>query len=596
MPSEMASSILTLFVRRSVKTARRDVNALRLHGLESVTRSRSLQATAEGAIHPDKGEAVSWDTTANAFVEGENLDVLKLLYKSYFGRVKMIYIDAPYNTGGDFLYPDRFEERLSAYLSMTGQQDEAGNLLTSNPETSGRYHSSWLSMMYPRLFLARQLLRDDGLLFVSIDDHEVDNLGLVLDEIFGEENRVETFIWKKSYGGGAKERYAVTQHEYVLLYARRKDAVESLWLPPNPETERKYYKGKDSKVGTRGPYRLQPLAAARSLDPRDNLVYPIPHPEYGDIEPEYQWIWEKKRALKALANDELVFTKSDNGVTVSYKQYLRDEHGKTRGEKPTSVIDKIYTQHGTQELTALFDDVPVMQYPKPVALLKRLVGMATDPSGSDIVLDLFAGSATTAHAVMALNQEDAGNRRFILVQLPEPTPIGSPARKAGYQTVSQLGRERIVRAAAQLAEADNGTESGDDRGFRAFTYTRSVFKPWPAIASDDIEEYTRQLELHASQLEDGANQEDVLWEVALREGFSLNTSFERVDEGGANEVIRVVDPDRGQVLYASLDESINDSVARKLGLTREDVFVCRETALDDSLAANLELQCQLRTI
>jgi adenine-specific DNA-methyltransferase len=556
-----------------------------------------LQIASQATLVPALEESVAWETTDNIFIEGENLDVLKLLYRAYFGRVRAIYIDPPYNTGADFIYPDDFSERVGTYLRVTGQTDEAGNLLTSNPETSGRYHSAWLSMMYPRLFLARQLLRDDGVIFVSVDDHELDNLRLIMNEIFGEENRIENFVWKKSYGGGAKERYAVTQHEYVLMYARRKEAVESLWLPPNPETERRYYKGRDEKFETRGPFRLQPLGAARSLDARENLRYAIPHEEYGEIWPDYQWLWERDRTLKALANDELVFSGKDGEVTVSYKQYLRDEAGKTRGEKPTSVIEGIYTQHGTQELTDLFDGVQVMQYPKPVALLKRLVSMATDPASSDIVLDFFAGSCTTAHAVMDLNREDAGNRRFVMVQLPEPTPEGSAARQAGLDTIAQLGRERIKRAAAKIAETDNGNGArSDDRGFKAFSFASSNFKPWPSIGGDDVDSYSNQLELHTTQLVDNALPDAILWEVAMREGLSLNSRLETVELEGTNNVLRLIDLDREQTLYVCLDEQVDAGIARSLGLTREDTFICREAALDDTLAANLELQCHLKTV
>jgi len=200
-----------------------------------------LQTPSQATLIPCPAESINFENTSNAFIEGDNLEVLKLLFKPYFGRVKLIYIDPPYNTGQDFVYPDNYADPLKAYLQFTGQVDTEGNLLTSNPETSGRYHSAWLSMMYPRLFLGRQLLSDDGLIFVSVDDHEMHHLRILMNEIFGEENRVECFIWKKSYGGGAKEKYAVTQREYVLLYAKDLASIEDLWLPPDAAAEARYY-------------------------------------------------------------------------------------------------------------------------------------------------------------------------------------------------------------------------------------------------------------------------------------------------------------------------------------------------------------------
>ena len=265
---------------------------------------RLLQTPSRATLKPSREESVNFDQTNNLFIEGDNLEVLKLLYKSYAGRVKMIYIDPPYNTGKDFIYPDNFADPLDTYLRLTGQKDAEGNLMTSNPETSGRYHSAWLSMMYPRLFIARQLLREDGVIFISIDDHEVHNLRMLMNEIFGEENFVENFIWKKSYGGGAKEKYAVTQHEYILMYARNRELIEELWLPPDIEAEKKYYKYTDDKFESRGPYRLKPLEASKSMDARENLAFPIIGPNGEKIWPKRQWWWSKDRVEEAQKNND----------------------------------------------------------------------------------------------------------------------------------------------------------------------------------------------------------------------------------------------------------------------------------------------------
>ena len=453
-----------------------------------------LQTPSAVTLVPCPDESINCETTGNVFIEGDNLEVLKLLFKPYFGRVKLIYIDPPYNTGQDFVYPDNYREPLKAYLQLTGQSDTEGNLLTSNPETSGRYHSFWLSMMYPRLFLARQLLSDDGAIFVSIDDHEMHHLRIIMNEVFGEENRVECFIWKKSYGGGAKEKYAVTQHEYILLYAKDIANIDELWLPPDAAAEARYYKYKDEKFETRGPYRLKPLEATKSMDRRPNLVYPIPSPKGGEILPKRQWWWGKGRTTVALNNDELVFTGEVEGLSVSYKQYLRDENGEARGAKPFSVIDGIYTQQGTADLVELFGE-SVIQFPKPVALLKKLISMGSNGNQGHIILDFFAGSGTTAQAVLELNREDGGNRNFVLVQLPEPTG------NTKYPTITDIGKERIRRVIEKLAkDRQKGLDLTDhkapeDVGFKVFKLANPNIQRWTSEEERDPETYGQKLAL-----------------------------------------------------------------------------------------------------
>ncbi len=553
-----------------------------------------LQKPTWGTLVPVRKDSVNFDTTQNLFIEGENLEVLKLLYKSYFGRVKLIYIDPPYNTGNDFVYPDNFADPKEAYLRVTGQKDAEGNLLTSNPESSGRYHSAWLSMMYPRLFLARQLLRDDGVIFVSIDDHEVHNLRLLMNEIFGEENHVETFIWKKSYGGGAKEKFAVQQHEYCLLFAKSFEVLSEFWLPPDPEAESKYYKFKDEQFEKRGPYRLKPLEATRSMDERKNLVFAIPGPDGKDILPKRQWWWGKERVMRTLAANGLVFTKTDGGYSVSYKQYLIDEDGDKRGAKPFSVIDGIYTQHGTDDLRQLFNDEVVMQFPKPVQLIQKLVQV--NGRQDDLILDFFAGSATTAQAVLELNLQDGGRRNFVLVQLPETTD------REDFKTIAEIAKERIRRVIARMNKKAEGElplthkELPADLGFAVFNLVLSTFKPWPGADKSKPEEYTRTMELFADPLVDGWKPESVIYEVALREGFSLTARLEKLPGIKGNTVWRVTDAVKGQSFRLCLDDELKPTTVRALALAKDDLFICRDVALDDKLAANLALQCRLKTI
>jgi adenine-specific DNA-methyltransferase len=458
-------------------------------------------------------------------------------------------------------------------------------------------------MMYPRLFVARQLLRDDGVIFASVDDNEVHNLRMLMNEVFGEENRIECFVWKKSYGGGAKERYAVTQHEYVLLYARAGDLLEDLWLPPDPETERRYYKYRDDKFEARGPYRLKPLEATKSMDRRENLVFPIPLPQGGEVRPRRQWWWGRDRVLRAIANDELVFTQNGDSVSVSYKQYLKDESGEKRGMKPFSIIDGIYTQHGTDDLTSLFDGQVVMQFPKPVALMKRLLNTGTDAERGDIVLDFFAGSCATAQAVLELNREHAGDRRFIMVQLPEPldAPI-SLNSGTELRTIADIGKERIRRVIQKLQTADGGQksmehrETPEDLGFRVYELAESSFRQWSPPPSDAPDAVTSQMGMFADPLLDGWKPEHVICEVALKEGFGMNCQIERIEDVAGNTVWRVTDPDQEQSFRICLDAALDPEAIRSLNLGRDDIFICRDVALDDSLAANLALQCRLKVI
>jgi adenine-specific DNA-methyltransferase len=372
---------------------------------------------SRGALHPVPGEGIDEETTRNVFVEGDNLEVLKLLLKSYSDQVKMIFIDPPYNTGNDFVYEDDFTDSLEVYLRKIGRVDDSGMPISTNRKADGRFHSNWLTMMYPRLLLARQLLREDGVIFVSIDDVEAANLRLLLNEIFGEENFVAQIIWQKSYGGGPKTKLVVGLHEYVLCYARNKEQLGTLTLPPDPDA-RKYYTGKDEKYPTRGPFRTQALAT-NSMDERANLRFAIPW-KGEDIWPEKQWLWSPERVERALAQNELVFSNDRGKWTVNYKQYLYDEDGQERGAKPFSVLDGPYTQVGTAEIKELFGDGKAFSFPKPSSLVKHFLGYVSKDKQA-IILDFFAGSATTAQAVLDLNREDGAARRFIMVQLPEKT-------------------------------------------------------------------------------------------------------------------------------------------------------------------------------
>lgn len=556
---------------------------------------RVLQEPTTATLVPARDESINFDETGHIFIEGENLEVLKVLQKAYYGKVKMIYIDPPYNTGSDsFIYPDRFAETKEEYLKRIADKDETGLLLKEglfrkNSKENGQYHSNWLSMMYPRLYLARNLLSEDGVIFVSIDDNEVHNLRLLMNEVFGEENRIECFVWKKSYGGGSKERYAVTQHEYILMYARSIDSIDDLWLPPDKEAEEKYYKYSDEKKAARGPYRLKPLEATKSMDKREKLIFPIPGPE-GDIWPKRQWWWSKERVLKSLQNNEIVFTKNGDGYSVSYKQYLRDENGNQRGTKPFSVIDGPYTQTGTADLAKWFDGQSIMQFPKPVDLIKKLISMADSESNDGIILDFFAGSCTTANAVLDINSEDGGNRRFICVQLPEKTGEDTVAFQAGYKTIADIGKERIRKVIAeqeQKATQNNlfSSESTPDLGVKVFTLCGSNFKTWRGDLAETEAELAEQLDMFVDTLRPEAQEEYVAYELTLKSGFELTTSLKRQAQGEAN--YWSINDGEVLLLLSSLNEELIDAVIA----ARPQKVICLDSLFhgDDQLKTNTAL-------
>ena len=402
-------------------------------------------------LRPCPEESKNWDDTENLYIEGDNLEVLKLLQESYLGKVKMIYIDPPYNTGNDFIYADDFMRSQDEENRQMGMYDEDENRLFKNNDSNGRFHSDWCSMMYSRLMLARNLLTDDGAILISIDDFEQDHLRSLCDEIFGRSNYIDTLIWKKRYGGGAKEKYFVSLHEYVLVYCKNINSIGELFVPLTNESAERYYSKRDEKFETRGGYRTHPLEAGKAMDSRPNLVYPIPAPDGTEIWPKRQWLWSKERTYEALKNNELEITSGKEGWVVSSKQYLRDPDGSIRPAKMLSIIDDIYTQHGTNEMIQIFGNAKIFSYPKPSEFIKKLVSVMTS-GNDDIVLDFFSESASTAHAVMSLNAEDNKHRKFIMVQLPEPCDEKSEAYKAGYKTICDIGKERIRRAGDKLYE------------------------------------------------------------------------------------------------------------------------------------------------
>ena len=526
-------------------------------------------------LRPCREESVDFDTTKNLFIEGDNLDALKLLQETYLGQVKMIYIDPPYNTGNDFVYEDDFAEDADQYLRRSNQKDETGNRLVANTSANGRFHSDWASMMYARLKASRALLADNGLIFISIDDGEVANLRCICAEVFGEDNFIAQLIWKKSYGGGAKSKHVVRLHEYVLVYAKQKDSVGFLTLPPNAEVLR-YYKFKDDNFDVRGPYRKQPLAT-NSMDPRPNLRYPI-NKGVEEIWPEKQWQWSKDRVAEAMKNDELVFTKKSSGWTVDYKQYLKDEDGVIRGAKPYTVLDGPYTQSGTAEIEQIFGNGKVFTFPKPSELIEEFLGYC---GSSGLVLDFFAGSCPTAQAVLRKNATQGTAFSFIAIQYPEQCEATSEAGKAGYSTIAEIGKERIRRSAKQVRQ-DVACESWNrDVGFRVLKIDTSnmadIFYTPDAVNQAALEGFT-------DNIKPDRTAEDLLFQVMLDWGVDLALPIARQTIQGRE--VFFVDSEESNALAACFDANgqIDEAFVKELATHKPLRAVFRDAGFADSAA------------
>ncbi len=543
---------------------------------------RLLQTPSRATLIPAPKESIDFDTTQNLFIEGDNLEVLKLLYKPYFGQIKMIYIDPPYNTGNDFVYPDNFADPLDTYLQITGQKDSEGNLLTSNAETSGRYHSAWLSMMYPRLFLARQLLREDGVIFISIDDHEVHNLRLLMNEIFGEEQFMGSFIWKSRHNVDSRNKTGVSvDHEYVVAYGK---AIRG------KEIDTTKYSNPDDDP--RGPWMSDNMVGLASAEKRPNLHYDLINPatgiNYG--RPPKGWRYEPASMNKLIAEGRIIWP-SDATGRPRKKTYLKELKSQFTGL--SSFLDVPNTLAGTQEIREIFGD-DVFDFPKPLDLIKLLLEQAT--SENDIAFDFFAGSCPLAEAVLELNRQDGLNRRFIVSQLPEPTTKGSPSQKSGYATISEIGKERIRRVIKRMKKERAGQlplDKPEDLGFKVFKLAISNYKQWYFDDVENVEAYIKQMQMFIDPLVEDYLDENVTYEVALKEGYGLNVRFEKTT---VRNVERVTDPDKDQSLYICLSDKIRLGDLRPLNLKKDDLFICRDIALNDETAANLALQCRLKTI
>ena len=555
-------------------------------------RARQLALTpSTGTLRPCPADSVDWDTTRNLMIEGDNLEVLKLLQKSYAGKVKFIYIDPPYNTGKDFVYPDDYRDNIRNYLELTGQV-EGDRKISSNTEASGRFHTDWLNMMYPRLRLAKNLLREDGLVFVSLDDVEGPKLRLILDEIFGEENFVACITWRKKTGAGAKPKGFIFLHEYIFCYAKSSESVD-LFMPL-AETTKAMYTKQDEHFQKLGFYATWPLDTT-SMDTRENLRFPIHH-SGTDIWPKKQWLWSRERVEKAQVENKLVFNfnEKENTWSVRFKGYLLDEDGDEKLGKPTTVILDVLTQEGTKDFAEFFPR-ELFQFPKPVKLIKWFLAIQTGIPSEDpeIVLDFFAGSGTTGQAVMAQNLIDGGRRRYILVQIPELLNSENVEQKSTLNFFDQLGKPRTIaeltkerlRRAAKKIKDENPLFAGD-LGFRVFKLDSSNIRAW----EPDRDNLPQSLLDATNHLKTDRSEQDILFELLLKLGLDLTIPIEQktiagktVHSIGAGVLLVCLAPQIAAVEVEPLAQGLVDW-HKELAPVGDSQLVFRDSAFADDVA------------
>ncbi|MFH0892781.1 MAG: site-specific DNA-methyltransferase [Candidatus Falkowbacteria bacterium] len=534
---------------------------------------RVAQEPSGATLKPDRASSVDFDNTENLFLEGDNLEILKLLQRSYFGKIKMIYIDPPYNTGKEFIYPDKYAEGLETYLQYTGQIDAQGKKFSTNVETDGRYHSKWMNMMWPRLMLARNLLTKDGVVFISIDDHEVDNLKKVCNEVFGEDNFIGQFVINstpnaRDYGHIGK------MHEYALFYGKSLlDTTTNLL----PEKEKNFkYNDKD------GGYNIHPLYnsnVAFTPENRPNLYYPfylnpnkkieedffeislekntdsveIYPPKSQKDNVQFVWRWGRNKSAGEL-NKEIVGYKTGDG---EFRIVEKMRHS-AKLIRSLMVETDFSSRRGTAEVEALFGR-KIFSFPKPLKLLKDIVKISTNEH--DIIIDFFSGSATTAHAVMQLNTEDRGSRKYIMTQLQESVDKDTEAGKAGYKNICEIGKERIRRAAKMIQEEnkDKLKDEKIDFGFKVYRLDKSNFSAWDGKSTENLQQ---KLFDHVDHVGVDSKEEDILYELLLKSGYELTAKVEVVilDK---KKVYSVVGGELIVCLEKNIDKDLMKAVAER---------------------------------
>ena len=542
---------------------------------------KAIQTPTLATLRPSRDESVNFDATGHLIIEGDNLEVLKLLQKSYLGQVKMIYIDPPYNTGKDFIYPDNFGESLQTYLQYTGQVDAEGRKFSTNTDADGRFHSKWLNMMYPRLYLARNLLRDDGVIFISCDDNEVHNLRALMNDIFGEENFIATVIWQKVFSPKNSAQHFSEDHDYVVTYARSGEKWRPALLPRTDEMQARYDNPDDDP---RGPWTSGDLSARNYYS---EGTYKIVGPSGRVIEgppPGAYWRVKEQKFLELDRDHRIWWGKDGNGMP-RIKRFLSDVK---KGRVPQTLwtYEEVgHTQDAKKELleAVAFENTDnVLDTVKPVGLVRRMLQLATAPTGHDLVLDFFAGSGTVGQASLEQNRLDSGDRRFILIQLPQPLPVP----ESRLRTIADITRERVRHVIEQLksddaAKLDLDQSAKPDRGFRAFNLSESNFTTWDAEASPDAAALGDQLKLHVDHIRPGRTADDLLYEILLKSGFPLTIPVQQTVVAGKS-VHAVAD---GKLLIC-LERELTMDLIRAMADTKPERVVC----LDEGFAGNDQLK------
>ena len=538
---------------------------------------RLAQKRSTATLCPCPEESVNWDTTKNLYIEGDNLEVLKLLQTAYYRKVKMIYIDPPYNTGNDFVYEDDFADPLARYKEVTQQTTK------SNPETMGRFHTNWLNMMYPRLRLAANLLRDDGVIFISIDDNEVTNLRKICDEVFGEENFVAQLIWERAYSPKNDAKYISNSHDYVLMYAKYIDKFVIGRLPRTEEANARYQNPDNDPRGVWKPGDLSVKTYNADCD------YPITTPSGRIVEPPTGRCWrQSKESFQKSVEDNRIWFGIDGNSVPQVKRFLSEL--KFEGMAPQSLMfykQVGHSQEGAKEVTSLLE-AGVFDGPKPTRLLNRLITLANTDKDS-IILDFFSGSATTAHAVMQLNAEDGGNRQFIMVQLPEVCDEKSEAYKAGYKNICEIGKERIRRAGKKILEENNQMALEDkeqlDIGFKVFKLDSSNLKTWDntPVTAEQMDLLYERMNNMINRVKSDRSDLDMVSEIMLKLGVPLTYSITAVEINGKTAYSIGEDC----LLLICLAEDVQpEDVEQMAEYAPAKLIISRESFVDDTAMAN----------
>lgn len=526
-------------------------------------------------LRPCCEESVDFDTTENLYIEGDNLEVLKLLQETYLGKIKMIYIDPPYNTGNDFVYEDDFAQSTEEYMANSGQFDNEGNRLVKNLDSNGRFHTDWLNMIYPRLKIAKDLLTDDGVIFISIDDSEQENLKKCCDEVFGGQNFVAQLIWERAYAPKNDARFISNSHDYVLMYARNLNSFVIGRLPRTEEANARYQNPDNDPRGVWKPSDMSVKTYNAACD------YPITAPSGRVIEPPAGRCWRlSKNAFLERLQDNRIYFGADGNSVPCIKRFLTEL--KYDGMAPTSIMfykDVGHSQEGAKEVTKLLD-AGAFEGPKPVRLLTRLLTLANLRDDS-IVLDFFSGSATTAHAIMQMNVDKGRHVKYVMVQLPESCDEKGTANKAGYNTICEIGKERIRRAGAKIKEEAGLTAQNLDVGFRVLKCDTSNMKDvYYSPADFDM----NLLDLMADNIKEDRSPEDLLFQVMLDLGVELSSKIEETTIAG-KKVFDVADG----FLIACFDKDVNDETIKAIAQKQPYYFVMRDSSLaNDSVATNFE--------